>query len=152
VLNKGDFQDIQKELIAKIKPYPGFDIKEITQAFMDVWNGFILEQEGYVEKGPIETALINASMSYVQLKVNPKRYKDEKKASEKAERLMEEWVKTPRQELDGKTPEEVIIEERQQLGNPEKRVKFRINITVLMPGEEVVQNANDAFIRGSEHK
>lgn len=26
VLNKGDFQDIQKELIAKIKPYPGFDI------------------------------------------------------------------------------------------------------------------------------
>jgi len=149
-LNKGDFQDIQKELIAKIKPYPGLDIKEITQAFMDVWNGFVSEQNGYVEKGPIETALINASMSYVQLKVNPKRFKSEKLASEKAERIMEEWLKTPRQELDGKTPEEVIIEERQKLRNPEKRVKFRINISALTPGKEVVQKANEAFARGRQ--
>lgn len=149
-LNKGDFQNIQKELIAKIKPYPEFDIKEITQAFIDVWNGFISQQKGYIEKGPVETALIDVLMSYVQLKVNPKRYKDEKRAAQKAEELMEGWLKTPRQELDGKTPEEIILEERQRLGNPEKRVKFRINITALMPGEEVVQKANEAFARGRQ--
>ncbi len=150
VLNKGDFHDIQKELIAKIKPHPGFDIKEIIQAFMDVWNSFVSEQKGYVEKGPVETALINASMGYVQSKVNPKRYKDEKTASERAEELMEERLKRPRQELNGKTPEEVILEERQKLGNPEKRVKFRINISALTPGEEVAQKANEAFARGRQ--
>ncbi len=149
-LNKGDFQDIQKELIARIKPYAGFDIKEITQAFIDVWNGFISEQNGYVEKGPIETALINVSMSYVQLKVNPKKFKNEKSASKKAEELLKEWLKTPRQELDGKTPEEVILEERQKLGNPEKKVKFKINISAFIPGEEVIQKANEAFVKGRQ--
>jgi len=147
-LNKGDPQDIQKEIIAKIKPHPELDVKEIIQAFMDVWNGFVSEQNGYVEKGPLETALINAFMGYVQLKVNPKRFKDEKRASQRAEELLEEWLKTPRQELDGRTPEEVILEERQKLGNLEKGVKFRINISALMPGEEVVQKANEAFARG----
>ena len=39
-LNKGDFYDIQKKYIAKIKPHTGFDIEEITRAFMDVWNSF----------------------------------------------------------------------------------------------------------------
>jgi len=149
-LNKGDFQDIQKELIAKIKPHPGLNIEEITRAFIDVWNNFISQQKGYIEKGPIETALIHASMAYIQSKINPKRFKDEKRVSQRAEKLLEEWLKTPRQELNGKTPEEVILQERKRLGNPEKRIKFRINITTLTPGEEVVQKANEAFAKGRQ--
>lgn len=148
VLSKGGFYDIQKEYIGKIKLHAGFNIEEITHAFMDVWNSFVSEQKGYVEKGPIEMALINASISYVQSKVNQKRYNSEKKSSEKAEKVLAEWLKTPRQELGEKTPKETIIEERQKLGNPEKRVKFGINITALMPGEEVFQKAEDAFNRG----
>jgi len=115
-----------------------------------VWNNFISQQKGYIEKGPIETALIHASMAYIQSKINPKRFKDEKRVSQRAEKLLEEWLKTPRQELDGKTPEEVILQERQRLGNPEKRIKFRINITTLTPGEEVVQKANEAFAKGRQ--
>jgi len=149
-LNKGDPQEIVKELIAKIKPYPGLNIEEITRAFIDVWNGFIAQQGGDIEKGPIETALMYASMAYIQSKINPKRFKDEKRASQRAEKLLEEWLKTPRQELDGKTPEEVILEERQRLGNPEKRISFRINIATLMPGEEVIQKAKEAFDRGRQ--
>lgn len=148
VMNKGDFEDIQKELIANIKP--GFDIKEINQAFMDVWNGFISEQESYVEKGPIETALINICMNYIQSKINPKRFKDEKRASKRAEKIMGKWIKTPRQELDGMTPEEVILKERKKLGNPEKRVKFKVNITTLIPGEELTRRAEEAFHKGRQ--
>lgn len=149
-LNKGDLHFIQKEVFAKLIPHPGFNIEEITQAFIDLWNSFVSEQKGYIEKGPLEIALINASIGYVRSKVKPKKYKNEKKASEKAEKLFDEWLKMPRQELDGKTPEEAILEERQKLGSPEKKVKFRIGITSIMPGEEIFRKAEKAFNAGRE--
>jgi hypothetical protein len=148
VLNRGGLGDIEKELIAKLKPHPSFNLEEIIQTFMDLWNSFASKEKGYIEKGPVESTLISAGMSYLQMRIDPKRFKNEKRASEKAEQVMKEWLKTPRQELDGKTPEELILEERQKLKNPEKTVKFHINISYLVPFQEVIQKANEAFLRG----
>jgi tetratricopeptide (TPR) repeat protein len=148
--NKGNSHEIQKEFFSKLVPRKDFDIEEMAHAFMDVWNSFISKKAGYAEKGPLEIALINASMNYVQSKVNPKKYKYDKNASEKADKLLDEWFHAPRQELDGKTPEEAILEERLKLGNPEKRVGFQINITAIMPGEEIFQKAEKAFNFGME--
>jgi tetratricopeptide (TPR) repeat protein len=148
--DKGDFHAIQKELFAKMIPRQDLNIEEMARAFMDVWNSFISEETGYAEKGPLEIALINASMNYVQSKINPKKYKYDKNASEKADKLLDEWLKTPRQELDGKSPEQAILGERQKLGNSERSVKFKIGINSIMPGEEIFKNAEQAFNAGRE--
>ncbi|MFC1577005.1 tetratricopeptide repeat protein [Candidatus Omnitrophota bacterium] len=141
VENKGHFNDIQKKYMAKLKPHAHFDMKELIDAYMDVWNGFI---KGHVKKGPIEEALLNASFAYIQQKINPRRFKDNERASLKAEKVFEEWLNAQHDELGGKTPKELILKEREDLGNPEKRIKFRIEITNLAPGEEVMRKAQDA--------
>jgi len=140
-LNKGEFNDLNREIISRINPNTDVDHNEITKTFMEMWNKFLSESRDYAEPGPIEQVLVSASMSYVQSKVDPKRYKSEENASNKANSLLEEWLKTPRQELDGKTPEEAIIKEREELGNPIRTIKYRIGISSITPGEEVVKKA-----------
>jgi len=147
VKNKGDFNDIIEELMTKIKPFPGFKPKEITEAYMDVWNSFVEGAPGYVDKGPIESTLVLAGLRYAQQKVNPNKFKNITNASEKAEKAIEKWLKTPHEELNNKTPEKAILEERKKLGNPEKRIKFRINISQLAPGEEIDKRAKETFDR-----
>lgn len=149
-LEKADPYPIQKEIIAKIKPYPKFNMEEFTRALVDLWNSFLTKAQGYVEKGPIELALLQAAIAYLQIKLDLKKYKDTKKASLHGNQLISEWFKTPRQELGAKTPEEVIIEERIRLGNLDKRVGFKFNINTLLPGEEVFRKAEEAFNRGRE--
>jgi len=119
-LNKGDFLEIQKELIAKISPFYA-RLKELIQVFMDLWNGFLSEEKGYVERGPIENILVSAAMNYVQRKINLKKYRNEERVSEEAEKLMEKWLDKPLEELGGRAPREVILEERQRRGDPEKK-------------------------------
>lgn len=141
VENKGHFNDIQKEYMTKLRPHANFDIKELISAYMDVWNGFI---KGHVEKGPIEVSLIRAGLTYIQQRVNPARFKDNEKASSKAENVFKEWLDTRHDELDGKTPRELILKEREELGNPEKRIKFSINISGFEPGEEIKKKAEES--------
>jgi tetratricopeptide (TPR) repeat protein len=108
---------------------------------MDVWNGFIT---GYAEKGPIEGALISAGLAYVQQKVNPMRRKDMEKASVDVNKAFEEWLDTRHEELDGNTPKELILKEREELGNPVKLVKFSMDVMSLAPGEELRKKAEGA--------
>lgn len=141
VENKGHFNDIQQEFISRLRPHAGFDIKELINAHMDVWNGFIT---GHVEKGPVESALISAGMAYVQQKINPTRRVDMEKASQDANKTLEDWLDTRHDELDGKTPRELILKEREELGNPEKRVGFSMSISELALGEELRKKAGEA--------
>ena len=142
VENKGHFNDIQQEFVSRLRPHANFDIKELIKAHMDVWNGFIT---GHVEKGPIEIALINAGMTYVQQAVNTMRHKDMwKAASIKAEKAFEDWLDTKLDELDGSTPKELILKEREDLGNTVKIIKFSIAISHLAPGEETRKKAEEA--------
>lgn len=62
--------------------------------------------------------------------------------------MQDEWFKTPRQELGGKTPEEIILQEREKMGNPQKSVKFKVFITSLNPGEEIGRKMRELFNRG----
>ncbi len=44
--------------------------------------------------------------------------------------------------MEGKTPAEIILEERDQLGNPQKEIGFTIQINKLKPGIEEEQKMN----------
>jgi tetratricopeptide (TPR) repeat protein len=142
---KGTYDNILSEAFRRIRPQKHFKPEEFISVFMDLWNSFISEDKGFYERGPLEIALVSLCLSYVQARCDPKKFSDVKMAEEKAEKLQEEWFKTSREELDGKTPEEAILEERRKLGNPQKEVKFRINITELQPGADIEKQTQELF-------
>jgi len=146
-----DNNEIIKDISSKIKSYSGGRIEELYGALVDLWNSLIDQQNPSVPKGPLETAIIQAGIIYVQSKVNPDKYKDIKKAEAKAEAINNQWLNIPLEELGGRTPSEVILEERQELGNPQKEIGFKISFTKLEMNEEIEKKAEKLFYQGIEY-
>ncbi|MDP8290253.1 MAG: hypothetical protein P9M02_04745 [Candidatus Susulua stagnicola] len=147
---KGRNSDIIKDVFNKIKPFPEFNSQELSQAFIDLWNSFIAKNDPSSIIGPTENVLIHACMGYMQSKVNPDNYKDIKKLEAKADKVNDEWLNSPKEELGGKTPVEAILEERQNLGNPCKKVGFLAEFNKLEPGADILKQAEDLFYKGME--
>ncbi len=141
-LQKEGNDGLAEKLFAKLKPRPGFNARELSEAFVGTWNSFVAEQPDYVEKGPMETMLVRAAMDYVGNRVKPDGRKNREKLEVKMNELQKEWLNSPLEELEGKTPAEIILEERDQLGNPQKEIGFTIQINKLKPGIEEEQKMN----------
>ena len=142
--------DLIKDVFNKVKPYPGFNQEQLSGVFVDLWNSFIVEGNPSAQKGPTEKALIHAGIAYVQSKVKPDKYKDIKKAEAKAKELNDKWLNTPKEELGGKTPVEVILEERKKIGNPQKGVEFQVCLSKLQMNTETEKQAERLFYEGSK--
>jgi len=140
-----------KAIISKIKSYSSNRIEELYGALVDLWNSLINQENPSVPKGPLETAIIQAGIIYVQSKVNPDKYKDIKKAEAKAKAINDQWLNSPKEELGGRTPAEIILEERQVLGNPQKEIGFEISLTKLEMNEEIEKQAEKLFYQGIEY-
>ena len=143
--------DLLKDIMSKIKSYSGGRVEELSGAFMELWNSLISEGNPSARKGPIETAIIHAGINYVQAKVNPDKYKDIKKAEAKAKEVNDQWLNTPKEELGNRTPVEVILEERRELGNPQKEVGFQVSLTKLEMNPEIEKQAEKLFYQGIEY-
>lgn len=149
---KEQFQDdLIKDIMSKIKSYSGLRLEELSRSLMDLWNSFVSEGNPSAQKGPVETAIIHAGIDYVQSKVNPDQYKDIKRAEAKAKEINDQWLNAPKEELGGRTPVEVILEERQRLGNPQKDVGFEISLTKLEMNVEIEKQAEKLFYQGIEY-
>lgn len=138
---EGHYGDILSELYRKLDPRRLIDPKELSSAYIEVWNGFITQGKPGTEKGPMERTLIGICMDYVRNQIDPK----VKGAEVKINELQERWLKIPLEEFDGRTPTEVILEERERLGNPQKEVKFSVVLTELRPGEDLAKQAEATF-------
>ncbi|MDD4202345.1 MAG: hypothetical protein PHQ52_02650 [Candidatus Omnitrophica bacterium] len=130
----GQLTDFTDEVLKKLKPSQEETADEIIRSLSAVWNYFLKQEDkDHVEKGPIESLLISVMVQYIQTKVDPDKFKDIDSANKKADKLVKEWFDVPRQEFNGKSAKEVILEERQKLGNPLKEVGmiFRFKKTQL---------------------
>jgi len=58
-------------------------------------------------------------------KIDPNNYDSVKDAEEAMYEFQKRWMDKPQKELNGKTPMEIILEERASLGNPSKEVSIR---------------------------
>jgi len=143
--------DLIKEIMGRIKSYSSVKVEELSGAFIDLWNSLIAEANPSARKGPVETAIIHAGINYVQSKINPDKYKDLKKAEAKAKEINDQWLNTPKEELGGRTPVEVILEERRELGNPQREIAFQISLTKLEMNEQIEKQAERLFYEGIEH-
>lgn len=141
-LNKEGNEGFAEKIFDKLKPRPGFDARELSEALVGTWNSFVAEQPDYVEKGPMETMLVRAALDYVGNRVKPDGRKNLEKLESQMNELQREWLNSPLEELEGKTPAEIILEEREQLGNPQKEIGFTMQINKLKPGLEEEQKVN----------
>jgi len=141
-LQKEGNDGLAEKLFAKLKPRPGFNARDLSDAFIGTWNSFVAEQPGYVEKGPMETMLVRAVLDYVGNRIKIDGRKNHEKLEAKMNELQKEWLNTPLEELEGKTPSMVILEEREQLGNPQKEIGFSMQINELKAGREEEEKMN----------
>lgn len=141
-LEKRGFEGMAERLFAKIRPVPGFDPGELSDALVETWNSFVSKQPDYFEKGPMEGMLIRASLDYIHNRVTLDGRKKREKIKARMNELQEEWFAMPLEELEGKTPAEVILEERRALGNPQKEIAFLIQLDELSPGREKEEKMN----------
>jgi len=141
-------REIIKEFVGKMRPGSKVGVGELTGSYIDIYNSFVADANPEFRKGPLEIAVIQAGMSYIQEKVDPDKFGSVEDAERAAEKIQRKWMKTPLQELGGKTPEDVILEERRKTGNPQKDVTFKIQLTRLVPGSEIKEKAEELFNRG----
>ena len=141
-IQKGSNLSLAEKVFAKIKPNRNFNAREFSDALIGTWNSFVAEQSDYVEKGSMETMLVGAAIDYVQNRVKPDRRKNRQKLEMQMNALQKEWLNTPLEELEGKAPVEIILEERSRLGNPQKDVAFSMHLHELEPGADESDRIN----------
>jgi tetratricopeptide (TPR) repeat protein len=78
-------------------------------------------------RGPQEQALLKEMTAHLQHMINPDRYRRKADLDKAIAGAQEEWLDTKSPELDGKSPREVILEERQRLGNQEKEIMITVS-------------------------
>jgi len=133
--------EILKEFSSQIRFKTNREADEFTHLIIDYWNYFPQEKfaglspkeqirEG--NKVPLEEALIQDMLQYLQEKVNPDDYPNVEETYKDLKKWQRSWLNKPQKELNGKTPWEAISEERKKLGNPERDFSYLVTITPLM--------------------
>jgi tetratricopeptide (TPR) repeat protein len=145
---QGSLDDLVCDVLTKVKPADNFKPNELTAALLDAWNSFI-KKDG-VSAGPLEKALIDIGAGCAFNAVNPRRYKNTAAAAEKMQRAHDLWLKTPLAEFEGKTPEEIILKEREKSGNPHKQISWRLEFKQVPISKKIIKKAEELFYRAAK--
>ncbi len=94
-------------------------------------------RSGRAKRGPLEEALIQDMLRYLQEKVNPDDYPNVEETSKDLKKWQRSWLNKPQKELNGKIPWEAILEERKKLGNPERDFSYLVTIIPLMVEDKI---------------
>jgi hypothetical protein len=131
-----------RELSGKFNFSSNDELIEFQQLFMDFWNlssrdefqGKSPEEINEQNIGPKEKELTQDLMFYVQSEVDPGDFSNQDELNKAVKECQERWLHQPQEELEYKTPWEVILEERKRLGNPRKDYSISITITPVSCG------------------
>lgn len=127
---KGLPQQILFGVLERIEGAARFDSDEFCAVFMDVWNIFANQIHQGVKKGPLEDSLVSICTDAVKNNFSIFENMSEEEIvvfREKCQQWSDAWFDLPQQELKGKTPKQVIMRERQKLGNPQKEFGYSFN-------------------------
>jgi len=128
------------EVIARVMKKAVFPSEEGCQYLLELmhalWNKMPHESMGGLSpeerrksfiRGPQERALLSEMTGFLHDMVKPDRYRDMKKLDMAIAKAQQKWLDTKTPELDGKSPREVILEERQRLGNEDTDILIRVS-------------------------
>lgn len=143
--------DIMQSVLNRMMIPKWVSAEEFGESFVVVWNQFVGEIHQGTEKGPMEKTLVRACTSAMEKKfLQPTGImssQEQKVFVEKVQRWSDEWFITPLKEMNGKTPKEVIMEERKAMGNPQEEFgyDFQMNkIYIDMNEQKAEQLFDDA--------
>lgn len=121
---------------------------DLLSAVSNYWNSLLERNSDYVAKGPVETAVFHMAFSIYGEIFRKTGMKN--KAIAQAE--LDAWLKMPLSVLDGKTPEQAIVEERKSLNNPELRVHYTFDMQEIIDpkAEEKEKKAEKLFYSAAD--
>ncbi|HCL90034.1 MAG TPA: hypothetical protein DHW70_01725, partial [Candidatus Atribacteria bacterium] len=80
------------------------------------------------EMGPQEREISRDLINYVLTRIKSSKFSDQREIEKVIKIYQDKWLHQPQEELSGKTPWEVILEEREKLGNPRKDIYLSVSI------------------------
>ena len=128
--------DVIERVIKKAVFHSGEDCRYLLKLLHALWNKMPHESMGGLSpeerlksfvRGTQERALLGEMAGFLHKMVKPDRYRDMKKLDAAIAKAQEKWLDTKTPELDGKSPREIILEERRRLGNESTDILIRVS-------------------------
>ncbi|MEK7158146.1 MAG: tetratricopeptide repeat protein, partial [Patescibacteria group bacterium] len=132
---KGYTHSLQQVVLSKA---PSVDeAKEAAEVLTALWN--LTLPKVAMSPGPRETMVARDMLSTVGREMAGKSFKDQGEGIKWSRERMDALLDLPQKELEGKTPREIILEERRALGNPRQDVGY-----IAVPSEAILQDDEGA--------
>jgi len=147
---------VLKEITNKIDFPNTKEFMEFQELFNSFWNlsprdefGGKSPQQKEEEKlmGPREKELTQDYISYISSEINPHKFTNQKDLEKEIEKCKNRWLSEPQSELNYKTPWEVILEEREKLGNPREDFSIKVKIAPVISKPEIKADLNSITSR-----
>ncbi len=143
---------LMRELSGKFNFPSNDELIEFQKIFMDFWNlssrdefqGKSPQDVNEQSMGPRERELILDLTHCIQSNINPDNFSNQEELNKAIKKCQDEWLRQPQEELDHKTPWEVISDERKRLGSPRKGFTISMTMSPLSCGmkEEYIDLTN----------
>jgi tetratricopeptide (TPR) repeat protein len=130
------------------------DAQELLELLIALWNKFPHKAMGYISpeekgrdypRGPQEISLIQELLHHLENEISPDNYSNKDELGKALAEAQERWLNTPNPELNGKTPEELILEERKRMGNPRKEIGLSITAHPITKTTKKEKEAEEFF-------
>jgi len=110
---------------------------KFQQLFNDFWNrsprdefqGKSPEEVASESMGPVENELLNEFMKYAKKNIDITKFSNKDEMEQTIRSFQEKWLNEPQEKLNGKTPFQVMREERERIHSPRKGfpINFQVN-------------------------
>jgi len=135
---------VLNELTEKINFSTPEEYMEFYKVFNLFWNLSPRDEFGgkspaqmMEDIGPREEELRRDFLSYLASQIDPEEFSSEEELEKKIEECKERWLSEPQRELNGRTPREVILEERRKRDNPRKDFSLKVKIQPIIVGSGI---------------
>ena len=95
--------------------------------------------------GPQERGLISTLLTHLQDVIKPDAHANQEDLNRAIATEQERWLNAKNPDLDGKSPKEIILEERQNLGNPLKEITIRTTAQAVRKVTKKEKEAKELF-------
>lgn len=104
------------------------DAVELMSLLVDVRNAMLPPASERKAPGPIENAMVRDFLTRLQNDGVARRFSSPEEAVRDGKKSFQQYVSTPQKELDGRTPREVILEERKARGNQNRDISYTVQV------------------------
>lgn len=131
------------------------DFQDTVHIMFSLWNNYPREEfngetpEQRFNSMPKKEVHVKRLLNAELMKsINPNGFSSEKEFQKAADGFQKKWLNMPRKEFGGKTPMEIVLEERQKTGNPDKG----LHITVIRKKMAVKDGTIKSFFSENPEK